>query len=72
MAKAGEGSYEDQLEQEIFELEAFLHSRGLSKQMEMWRKSADYETDLKDYERHIEEEAKKIDEENSGENEQDQ
>ncbi len=53
--------YEDALEQEIFELESFIHAKGLDKQMEQWRKSADYEDDLKSYEQYIKEEAEKID-----------
>jgi hypothetical protein len=53
--------YEDALEQEIFELEAFLHAKGLDKQLEQWRKSADYEDDLKSYEQFVKEEAEKID-----------
>ncbi len=72
MSKAADGSYEDQLEQELFELEAFLHSKGLVKELELWRNSAEYEYDLKQYERHIEEEAKNIDDENSAENGQEQ
>ena len=65
MAEKGEGGYEDALEQEIFELESFIHSKGLDKQLEMWRKSADYEDDLKEYERFIAEEAEKIDTDNA-------
>jgi hypothetical protein len=53
--------YEDALEQEIFELEAFIHAKGLDKQMESWRRSADYEDDLKSYEQYVKEEAEKID-----------
>lgn len=53
--------YEDALEQEIFELEAFIHAKGLDKQMENWRRSANYEDDLKSYEQYVKEEAEKID-----------
>ncbi len=53
--------YEDSLEQEIFELEAFVHAKGLDGQLEQWRTSADYEDDLKVYEQYIKEEAEKID-----------
>jgi hypothetical protein len=53
--------YEDTLEQEIFELEAFIHAKGLDKQMDNWRRSADYEDDLKSYEQFIKEEAERID-----------
>jgi hypothetical protein len=60
-----EGGYEDALEQELFEIEAFLHKKGLTKQLELWRKSADYEDDLKDYERFIAQEAERMDSENS-------
>lgn len=58
------GGYEDALEKEIFELEAFIHKKGLDKQLILWRKSADYADDLHDYERYVEEEAEKIDAEN--------
>jgi len=53
--------YEDALEQEIFELESFIHSKGLDKQLEQWRKGADYESDLKSYEQYIKEEADRLD-----------
>jgi hypothetical protein len=58
--KRAEG-YEDALEEEIFELESFIHAKGLDRQLEQWRKSADYEDDLKSYEQYIKEEAEKID-----------
>lgn len=61
MEDKGPEGYEDALEQEIFELEAFIHAKGLDKQMEQWRKSADYGDDLKSYEQYVKEEAEKID-----------
>ncbi len=60
MAKDEEG-YEDALEQEIFELEAFVHKKGLDKQLELWRKGPEMNDDLKDYEQFIAEEAERID-----------
>jgi hypothetical protein len=53
--------YEEALEQEIFELESFIHAKGLDKQLDQWRRSADHEDDLKSYEQYIKEEAEKID-----------
>ena len=59
MAEEDDGK--EGLEQELSELYAFIHKKGLQKQLELWRKGADHEDDLKEYEKYAEEQAERID-----------
>ncbi len=64
MGTEREEGYEDKLEKEIYELEAFIHKKGLEGQLDLWRRSADYDDDLEEYGRKIAEEAEELDEGN--------
>ena len=68
MGTEREEGYEDKLEKEIYELEAFIHKKGLEGQLDLWRRSADYDGDLEEYGRLINEQAEEIDEGNKNSN----